>query len=52
MGNEPILSGYGAIGTMLPGSDGFYYGLVNVVRVAMLSQSMLCPRRPPSVTVT
>jgi hypothetical protein len=28
--NEHSLAGYGAVGTMLPGSDGYYYGLVNI----------------------
>ena len=28
--NERSLAGYGAVGTMLPGSDGYYYGLVNI----------------------
>ena len=35
--DDQSLAGYGAIGTMLPGSDGYYYGMVNIAGQSELS---------------
>ena len=50
--DDQSLAGYGAIGTMLPGSDGYYYGMVNIAGQSELSgvASGNCPFRTNDLT--
>ena len=46
--NGQNLAGYGAIGTMLPGGDGFYYGFVNIAGSSLQQSGVTagnCPFR-------